>query len=306
MAARSTDRDWAHYRQPRRGIETLRAFFAGHAFDRHAHETLAIGVTDSGVQRFWYRGRRHDSTAGGMIILHPGEAHDGECGAGDGFAYRMVYLDTSLGAELLREAGLGPNLPFAPDPLVRDDRLRATFLTLWDALDDPGDRLRQDEALVGLWRVLARESGPERGAPVAAGQLALVRDALADAPVNHWSLDDLAGIAGISRFALCRAFRRSYGVSPHAYLLAHRLARARRALAAGMPAAEAALVAGFVDQSHLTRNLKRRFGMAPGRFARVAARSAQPAEGPHQQENGKWHAQQPQDRGAAHRRTPSR
>jgi AraC-like DNA-binding protein len=270
MAMRSTGRDWARYRQPRRGVETLHAYFSGHAFDRHAHDTLAVGLTDSGVQRFRYRGRQHDSTAGGMIVLQAGEPHDGEDGDKGGFAYRMAYLDPGFGLELFREAGLGAHLSFAPDPLVRDDGLRAAFVALWTALDEPGDRLRQDEALVGLWRALAHDSGDRRAGPAAPGRLARVRDALAEAPANPWSLDVLADMACVSRFALCRAFRRCYGVSPHAWLLERRLAQARRDLAAGMNAADVAIAAGFVDQSHLTRNLKRRFGMSPGRFARVA------------------------------------
>jgi AraC-like DNA-binding protein len=274
MTTQSSIRDRAHYGQPRRGVETLEAFFAGHAFDRHAHDTLAVGLTDSGVQRFRYRGRCHDSTSGGMILLHPGEPHDGESGATGGFAYRMVYLDPGYGLELLREDGRGPNLPFAADPLQRDSRLRQAFTALWQALgEQPGDRLRQDEALVGLWRVLARQPTTESGRPATVGRLDRVRDALADAHAHPWSLEELAAMAGVSRFALCRAFRRTYGVSPHAYLLERRLMRARGDLAAGIPAAEAAVAAGFVDQSHLTRNLKRRFGMAPGRFARMTART---------------------------------
>lgn len=273
MSTRALSQDWACYRQPRRGVETLRAHFRAHAFDRHAHDTLAVGTTDFGVQRFRYRGRQHDSTAGGMIILHPSEPHDGECGADDGFTYRMIYLDPGHGEELLREAGLGSHLPFAPEPLLRDAALRRSFEALWEALGgEPG--LRQDEALVRLWQMLSRGLGEGEAVHPATDHVARVRDALADAPQQHWSLDDLSAIAGISRFALCRAFRRAYGVSPYAYLLARRLARAQRDLVAGMPAAEAAIAAGFVDQSHLTRNLKRRFGMSPGRFARVASRSS--------------------------------
>lgn len=271
MLTRTTD--WVRYRQPRRGIETLQAFFAGYAFDRHAHDTLAVGQTDSGVQRFRYRGRQHDSTPGGMIVLHPGEAHDGECGGGEGFAYRIVYLDPGYGSDLLREAGLGPHWPFAAEPVLFDVRLQHAFGLLWSALGDDarGEKLRQDEALVGLWRALANGRIRFQGAPPE--RLRLARDALADAPERSWSLEELASVTGFNRFALCRAFRRAYGTSPHAWLLEQRLTRARRHLAAGMPAAEAALTAGFADQSHLTRHLKRRFGMAPGRFARVIGRT---------------------------------
>lgn len=56
-----------------------------------------------------------------------------------------------------------------------------------------------------------------------------------------------------------------------------RLALARRAIATGRPLALAAAEAGFADQSHLTRQFKRAYGLTPGRFARaVAAASAGP------------------------------
>jgi AraC-like DNA-binding protein len=294
-------RDWARYGQPRRGIETLRAFFRGHAFDWHAHETLAVGLTDSGVQRFRYRGRQHDSTSRGIIVLHPGEPHDGECGAEGGFTYRMIYVDPGYGVELLREAGLGRHLPFAPDPLLRDAGLRQAFVALWEALAEPGEGLRQDEALVGLWRALAHDHATDGAAPAMPARLTLVRDALADVPQRHWSLDELAAMAGVSRFALCRGFRRAYGVTPYAWMLARRLARARQDLAAGVPTAQTAFASGFADQSHLTRNMKRQFGMAPGRFAKVTAgvhetvpatlSLAQPAQRPHQQQDGNWYTE---------------
>jgi AraC-like DNA-binding protein len=46
--------------------------------------------------------------------------------------------------------------------------------------------------------------------------------------------------------------------------LARRLIRARR------PLAEIALVAGFCDQSHLTRYFVRQFGVTPSRYASYA------------------------------------
>ena len=44
------------------------------------------------------------------------------------------------------------------------------------------------------------------------------------------TLDDLAAVAGLSRFDVCRAFRDSTGLPPHAYPMQARLAAARRLL----------------------------------------------------------------------------
>src|SRR5262245_43204414 len=48
--------DWVRTRRPVDGVELLQAWFAGRGYDRHRHDTYAIGLTDIGVQVFDYRG----------------------------------------------------------------------------------------------------------------------------------------------------------------------------------------------------------------------------------------------------------
>jgi AraC-like DNA-binding protein len=45
-----------------------------------------------------------------------------------------------------------------------------------------------------------------------------------------------------------------------------RLQRARRLLLQGVSLAEAAFACGFADQSHLTRQFRRAYGVTPGRW----------------------------------------
>jgi AraC-like DNA-binding protein len=82
------------------------------------------------------------------------------------------------------------------------------------------------------------------------------------------SLDELAEIAGLSKFYLLRAFRRAYGVTPHGYQRQLRLAHAWRAIADGKPLTRATYDAGFADQSHLTRQFTSMYGLTPARCAR--------------------------------------
>jgi hypothetical protein len=84
--------EWLTCRTGPDGIELLEAAFDRHIYDRHIHETYAIGVTLRGVQRFWCRGATHDSTPGDVILINPGEVHDGRSGARDGYADRMFYV----------------------------------------------------------------------------------------------------------------------------------------------------------------------------------------------------------------------
>jgi AraC-like DNA-binding protein len=71
---------------------------------------------------------------------------------------------------------------------------------------------------------------------------------------------------GSNSFRIIRAFRRDLGITPHAYLIGLRVARAAELLLEGESAAEIASEVGFVDQSHMTRHFKRVCGKTPSRF----------------------------------------
>jgi AraC-like DNA-binding protein len=87
------------------------------------------------------------------------------------------------------------------------------------------------------------------------------------APEVPTSLAELAAFSGVSRFQLLRGFAREVGTTPHAYLVQRRVRLVRRLLAAGRSPANAALLAGFADQSHMTRAFVRQFGITPGRYS---------------------------------------
>ena len=69
-----------------------------------------------------------------------------------------------------------------------------------------------------------------------------------------------------SRFQYIRRFHERMGVTPHQYLIQNRLREAKRLLAEGVPLADAALMAGFADQSHCNRLFNRRIGITPGAY----------------------------------------
>ena len=86
---------------------------------------------------------------------------------------------------------------------------------------------------------------------------------------------ELEAVSGVDRFALTRQFRAGLGTSPYRYLMMRRLDRARRLMLARRPLADIAADCGFADQSHMSRQFKRAYGVSPGRW--LAAAAAQPA-----------------------------
>ncbi|RXT56057.1 hypothetical protein B6S44_08265 [Bosea sp. Tri-44] len=86
-------------------------------------------------------------------------------------------------------------------------------------------------------------------------------------------LDELAAVAGLSVCRFVTVFRRQVGLTPHRFVCRQRVRYARVLLADGVPAAQAALDAGFFDQSHLSRHFKSVYGTTPGRYLREQVQS---------------------------------
>ena len=78
------------------------------------------------------------------------------------------------------------------------------------------------------------------------------------------TLDDIAGIAGVSRFHLVRAFAAATGLSVMRYVRARRLTKAAQALAAGAPdILSLALDADYSSHEAFTRAFRDHFGTTP-------------------------------------------
>jgi AraC-like DNA-binding protein len=79
----------------------------------------------------------------------------------------------------------------------------------------------------------------------------------------------LARVTKLSTSHFRRAFRRTFGVAPHAYVLAQRVAAAKRLmLLTPTPLAQVALTCGFTDQAHLSRVFRRATGLSPALWKR--------------------------------------
>ena len=85
------------------------------------------------------------------------------------------------------------------------------------------------------------------------------------------TLDEIAGVAGISRFHMVRAFAAATGFSVMRYVRARRLSEAARALANGAPdILSLALDADYGSHEAFTRAFRDHFGVTP-EMVRAAA-----------------------------------
>lgn len=81
------------------------------------------------------------------------------------------------------------------------------------------------------------------------------------------SLDELADVAGMSSFYFSRRFKTHFGISPYAYVIRARVAKAREMLRhRKVPQKVIALECGFSDQSHFCRTFRKITGISPSEY----------------------------------------
>jgi AraC-like DNA-binding protein len=247
------------------GIERLEAHLHGQAFSPHRHDTYAIGITLSGVQTFHFRGERWHCLPGQCHILHPDEPHDGVAGDERGFGYRIVYVDPLL----VQQADRGTPLPFVARPVVDRVRLpQGCAFEIWD-LDEAIDDVGRTELVLAVVDLLhaASSNATEKPSRLALDRLLRVRDLIAASVAERHAMDELERVADLDRWTLARQFRTAFGTSPSRFRTLRRLDRVRRSVKCGCGLAEAAIEAGFADQSHMSRQFKLAYGLTPARWA---------------------------------------
>jgi len=83
---------------------------------------------------------------------------------------------------------------------------------------------------------------------------------------DNSNIGDIAEKYGYSPDGFIRLFCKTVGTTPAKYRIAHRLTMARSMIRDGATLADAALAAGFADQSHLGRCFLRAYGTTPAAY----------------------------------------
>lgn len=243
------------------------ARFRTHVYPLHSHDAYLFGVTEAGAQEFTCRGERHVSAEGMVMAFNPDDAHDGHAASELGYHYRMLHVSESLVGDVLADATGRAALPLFDKPVVMDQPLATAVRALHQAvLDDDRRGLAYDECVRRLVVAMVRKRAscvPEltrnSDAKVERARALLLDD-------TDVTADELATASGCTRFALYRAFRAAYGMSPSQFQRQSRLRRARKLIVSGRSLSDVAASTGFSDQSHLTRWFSKVYGITPGTF----------------------------------------
>ena len=241
--------------------EVFHARIVDYGYPTHMHDTWTVLIVDTGAIDYELDQRQCGAFGQTVAILPPGVTHNGQPAPGaPGFTKRVLYLDEDvLPIELVGAAVDQTN--------IDDPALRTGLVTLHEQLVG-GDSFHAQSCLALVTDRISdhlsrRDPNPQAPEPGIARRL---RTLLDEADVDPVTLAEAATRLDRTKAHLVRSFTAAYGIAPHAYLIARRVEAARKLLLGGVRPADAAVAAGFYDQSHLARHFKRHTSVAPGAF----------------------------------------
>jgi AraC family transcriptional regulator len=219
---------------------------------------------------------------GGLFILPAGHRFAVELGGA--LSTIHIYVRRQVVADAAREVlkGGDSEIELVPrfgvhDPLIEQAAYKAGEMVR--------DGIDSDWAVACLARTIALQLvtahatashvGHQSGDGLSAERLGRIREFIALNLGVGISLSDMAAEVALSPVHFSRQFKRSVGQTPHQFLLAARVAAARRLLHGDQSLAEIAYLCGFSHQEHMTRLFRRELGITPGAYRKAAARPDQ-------------------------------
>lgn len=265
VKAGSTDRHWD-------GFEAIlyeaSAGLSEQQFKRH-NVSMQIGRPLLVTSRCNGETLRRLQVPGDVKIVPPGISRVWET---DSATTKLsMYLSPSLLFSAAEAMGLDfDRVSIAPRLHVRDPRIEHIGWAVKAELEsgEPHARLFGDSLGIALASHLLRLYAPAKaagtGVRLSRRRLGRVFDYLHANLASDLSLGELAAVGGISASHLKTLFKKAVGMPVHQYVIRRRVEYAAELLQSGSSSpADVALRAGFANQSHMARCMRRVLGVTP-------------------------------------------
>lgn len=253
------------------GLEAYRFQGIVQPFPNHFHDYYVIGYVEAGLRRLFCKNREYIIKQGDILLFNPRDNHGCAQSGGETLDYREINIPEDAMLRLSGEiSGEGKLWRFSQN-VVADHDAALCLRSLHQMMMAGGERFAKEEALLLLLSMLMERYGeafayrvPECGEGLEKA-CAFMEAHYAE----RISLEQVCRCSALSGSSLLRAFTREKGVTPYRYLQSVRVSRAKALLEAGVSPVEAALQAGFSDQSHLSNCFHTYIGLSPAAYRRI-------------------------------------
>lgn len=256
----------------------------------HRNEGIEITYLDNGRLGFVVDGKSHPLSPGHLAITRPWQPHS--VGSPEVGASRLYWLILDLGVRQPHQAWRWPPwLVLAPADLKElTALLRENEHPVWPGTPELGrcfDEIGQmigaaregavpasrltllvNELLVSLLELL-RTQNPPRKVALTLGErsVAMFLERLKRELAEPWTLEEMAGQAGLARTRFAHHCRKLTNLAPMAYLQHLRVAKAKRLLAGGRATiTRIALDCGFASSAYFASVFRRQTQCSPRQY----------------------------------------
>ena len=240
----------------------------GFLTESHCHDFHEIHYVSSGEGRYIVEGAEYEMHGDSLIITKPFKYHCVEVGPATPYErYVISFYKKSLPSSLTEV--------FSGAERVDEDCIFLPSGAIPDALRSAFERIRIAETLEGDCSslflqsllseiiVLLAATQAEKVMPAETELGARVIRYLNDNLESDVSLDRIAKRFFVSKYYLCRAFKKYNGISIHGYVTQKRILRAKALIEMGESASGAAYRVGFGDYSAFYRAYVKQIGAPP-------------------------------------------
>lgn len=238
------------------GITALLANFTDFTYKKHSHEEYALGVTLSGVQKYYLDGSFELSYPHGVTLFNPEQIHDGMAKDKSGLKYVILYLKPNLFMELLDKKDI---VRFS-SPIIYNYKVEQSILNLSNAILSACDDAMCNELLltlannfsdVDLTKAYKKDDIFTKKA----------KEMIYYSGENILRLGDICKEFNMSKYKFIRLFKANTALTPYQFFLNRKITLAKQLIEKNRDIYSVVADCAFVDLSHLNRHFKRAYGV---------------------------------------------
>lgn len=241
-------------------------------FIPHSHDAITVLIVTAGSVELSFGTKTYLATKGDMAIVGAHQIHSARPLTPDGWRMRSIHLPSALVAEFLGAPPADCARTYFSQPVQSGLAISSTFLDLHSSAEYLAVTQCDLRAFVrDLYRNIDTYGPVDRDCYFVDDRVTAAQRFLTDPDKEAMKIGEIAEELGLSIFALIRQFERAFGLTPCAWRMQARANEAARLLRERKQAAEAALLSGFSDQSHMARTFKKVYGITPGQYSMMHA-----------------------------------
>lgn len=235
------------------------------SFSCHFHDTYTIGLTHHGMFTSLHEHKITQAYERSARIINPGEIHGGDSHA---WQYTNFYPSVALLSSLYEQMYGERKMPIFEKHIIQDDELYARLMAFFQMVYANEEAILLESKLIdALSYLIAHYAHKATPYPFTCKDhpkaMSMVVEYIHDNITSDISLDALAVTAKVSKYHFLRLFKNHTGLTPHQYIIAKRICKAKTLVLEGESLSLAGLHAGFSDQSHFIRSFRKIYGYSP-------------------------------------------